>query len=409
MFDTSNPQQRERLLVVAAAVVLGAIVAVLLPAQMSEINQLKNNREKLAEEKEKLISLSQSKEDIERQLYRMTTRSLAPLGNEAISGYNFWLVDLARNAGLQYLGGAAPVRSASSNRDIYTKCTFTVDVEGRLDQVAEFLRRFHSADYLHMVQSFSPTLVPNNPGGVKVTFKIEALALPQTRQVNTPEVAEISDDERQMLATIRDRAILWEYTPPRPIQSQTAAPPRPFGNTPFCYLNTIVESDGISQCWINIRTTGEWYFLFEGESFTLRTNTSGTETLNTVRCTIKKIEFAAQRVQIAADGGVYTIGVGKNFEQADEPCYFVTIVDADGQPWTADSTGEPLCEINYDPVGDPVGGKKYHITEGETFPMKYVIGTVKKIDPANNEVQIEAAGVSYIIKNGRSFSEFADE
>jgi len=413
MFDTSNPQQRERLLVVAAAVVLCVIVAVMLPAQMSEIDRLKKSRENLTEEREKLISLSQSKEEIERRLSTMATQALTTaLGGDALTQYNFWLGDLARDTGLRYTSSQAPtpVSAGSIGRNIYSKYGFTINVEGRLEQIAEFLRRFRSAPYLHMIQSFSPALIPDRPGEVKVTFRIEALALPQTRQVNTPEVAEISDDERQMLATIRDRAILWEYTPPRAIPSQqTAQPPRPFNNTPYCFVSGITDADGKLGCWIYVRTTGERFFLFEGESFTLQTDTSGTDASKTVRCTIKKIEFAARRVQIAADGGVYAISVGKNFDQADNSDYQVAIVDAAGQPWTADSTGEPQCEIDYDPENEPAAGKKYQLAEGETFPMKYVTGTVKKIDPANNEVQIEAAGVLYTLKNGKYFSEFADE
>ena len=404
MFDPSNPQQRERLLVIVAATVLCAIVVVVLPMQFTETTNLKHEREKLRKNVEELELLAQNKDEIQNRLSTLAAQALAFSGNEAPSAYNVWLMNLVNDAGLQYTGSGAPNRSgtvrAGTAGNVYAKWTFTVNnAEGRLDQIADFFRRFHRADYLHLIKSFSFRPNATRPGIFIVSFTVEALALPGTRFVNVPEVAEMTDEDEEMLATIRNRAILSQYTPPRTPQQ---TPPRPpFFNAPYCFVIGITESDGKPRCWIDIRTTGRSYCLFEEESFLL----------DNIRCTVKKIEVLAQRIQVAAEGEVYAVSLGNTFDKAaDENCYYVTLVDADGNPWTEESTGNPMCEIEYDPVR-VTDGEKYTLkfAEEETFPMKYVTGTIKKIDSAANQVQIEAAGVLYTLKNGGAFSEFADE
>jgi len=397
MFDVSNPQQRERLLVIAAGIALFVIVLGVLPAQFSETTKFKKEREKLLKEIENLHILAKNKEEIQNRLRTMETQALAYTGNETISRYHNWLADLARNAGLQFLGGPAPTPSGAT-RDIYKKHTFTINVAGKLDQIAEFLRCFHSADYLHQIQSFPPRPSTTNPGEFSVTVKIDVLALPRTRGVNIPESTEISDDEETKLSTISHRAILSPYQPPA-LRPPTTPPPPPFFDHPYCYVNGIVKVDGKPQCWIDIRTTGKKYYLFEDESFTL----------GATRSTIKKIDVAAQRVLIAADGNVYAIRCGNNFDQHDEHCYFVTLVDTEGNPWSAESTGKPLCSIEYDPGNVTTNVKEYLLDEEQSFPMKRVHGTIKKIDPATRLVQIEADGVVYTLKHDGAFPEFVIE
>ncbi len=65
----------------------------------------------------------------------------------------------------------------------------------------------------------------------------------------------------------------------------------------------MVEVDDKPQVWIDIRTEGKKYKLFEGEMFRL----------GEVRCSVKKIEF--DRVQVEAAGGLYTIKVGNSFAE----------------------------------------------------------------------------------------------
>jgi len=280
----------------------------------------------------------------------------------------------------------------------------------RLYQIAEFLRRFHRTDYLHMITRVSPSPMSGNPNMFNVTFSIEVLALARVNAVHVPETngvtTAITDEERQMLATISDRAILSEYTPPPPPQPTPPEPEPspPFDSTPFCIVTAIVMVDGRPQCWIYDRTAGQMHRLFEGESFI---------TSEGVGATIKKIEVNAQRIQVAAAGGVYAIRLGKSFADAEYPSYFLTaIVDADGNPWTAESTGEPHCVIVHEPEverGRMVEVARHLLAEWDTFPMAEVVVTIRSIEPEASRILMEAAGVEYTISVGGSFSEFSNE
>jgi len=226
--------------------------------------------------------------------------------------------------------------------------------------------------------------------------------LPQIDTAHVPgggmNDAPITDEEKQMLTTITERKILWEYTPPPPPPPVDTVPPPPrFDHAPYCYVTAILESDGKPQCWINSRTKGEQYCLFEGESFRL----------GTVPSIVKKIEVKANRIQVAAAGSVFAVRVGKHFDEYDTMCYFVTgIIDENGEPRCVIVDGSEIEE------GDDVRlveKAKYTLSVGETFPMQEVSCTVKSIEPSTKQVQIEAAGTTYTIKVGGCFSEFGGE
>lgn len=403
MFDFSDPQKRERLLIVAAGIFLCGIVVMVLPAMWYETNRLNNNRQTLRKDIEELELHAQNKEKIQERLTTFVNQSFSS-GSSAQSGYLIWLGDLARSAGLTKLSFQGP--TPSSLKGAGTRYTFTVTGTGKLDQISEFLRRFHRTEYLHLIQNVSPRPSTKTPGEFDVTIKIEALALTQVRTAKIPDndaaLTAITDEETQMLTAIKERAILSEYTPPKPPDNpQSAPPPIIFDDHPnFCIVNGIVEADGKPQCWIDCRTEGKKYYLFEEESFKL----------GDVNCTIKKIEVKANRVQIAAAGGLYAVRLGKSFGQSDEPSYFFTgIVDENGEQWTAESAGEPYCVIvNGADERDRVRNQ-FRLSAGESFPMQNVRCTVKEIEADNNQIQIEAVGVTYTLRAGSSFSEFEED
>ena len=410
MFDISNPQKRERLLVIAAGILLCTVILLALPMMLRETTRLKSEQKNFQNKVHELELHALNKEEIQNRLTVFADQALASSSSTARSGYGTWLGNLARNAGLQNFTLQNPGRTTLKGAGV--KHTFTVTGTGKLDQIAEFLRRFHRTEYLHLIQSVSPRPSTKNPGEFDVTIKIEALELPQARTVNIPsmtgEDTTVTDEERQVLTAIRSRAILSAYTPPQPPPPNEGGTPPPvieFYDEFYCFVNGFVEVDGKPQCWIDYRTEGKKYFLFEGESFRL----------GSVTCTIKKIE--RHRVQIAAAGGVYAVKFGKSIGQADESCYFLTsIVDADGQRWTQDSTGEPYCVIVYgseteDGRGNPrmTEIEKYTLSKGNAFPMAEVLCTIVDIVPASNQVQVEAAGAIYDIRVGGSFAEFGAE
>ena len=103
-----------------------------------------------------LQHLNQTKDEIRERLADLTRQSLAYAGtsqNRSITSYQAWLMNVANSSGL----GNIQIRDsmAPGVQDVYGKIIFTLTGEGRLDQIAEFLRRFHRTDYLHSKGSTS--------------------------------------------------------------------------------------------------------------------------------------------------------------------------------------------------------------------------------------------------------------
>ncbi|MDR0327319.1 MAG: hypothetical protein LBI05_03375, partial [Planctomycetaceae bacterium] len=253
-----------------------------------------------------------NKDEIQSRLVSLENQALASsrldLSSQSLSNYQVWLRGLAASADLRVTQVSVPA-AAGTTKGIYNRHAFSIKVEGRLDQIAEFVRRFHNTKYLHMIQSFGLTPVANQPGMFGVQFKVEVLSLPQVDFVNVPDMKElppITSDEEQMLKIIRERAILSEYTPP--VVPGPAPPPRaPCNDVIFCYLTAVVEADGKPQCWIDHRAIGIKYYLFEEESFVLAEQ----------RCIIKKIEVENQQIILDIGGDLFSLKVGKQFEDLE--------------------------------------------------------------------------------------------
>ena len=391
MFDISNPQKRERLLVIVAVVVLFFIVLWQLPAQFREIQRLKRNRDDVVKKIDDHNRHAPNKELIHSRLAAFETQALAGAGSsvedEAKFGYRTWLENLATGAGLSISRGSAPTSlRGPSGPHGYSKHTFTLNGEGRLDQIVEFLRRFYRTEYLHIIQTFQPRPHSNRPGIFTVSFKIEVLSLPQIQSVIMPNIEDIraNSEERQMLTAIQRRAILSEYTPPRPltvgerthesiivswtetddadsydirykirsapneeenwtiiegttgvirgllanteyefqirsvnedgpadwsisVPAATGQPVVEFVDVAFCFLDSIVESDGRLQCWIDHRTAGRRYYLSEAQSFQL----AG------FRITIKNIDMENQQILVELDDNLWSLKTGQNFSEIE--------------------------------------------------------------------------------------------
>ena len=319
MFDISNPQKREQFLVILAGIALCILAVGVVPTQFGEINKLKTDRTKLINDINEHKRHAKNEEEIKSRLTAIEMQALATAGTsaggESVDGYRTWLRELFDSAGLRNYNAPQPVSSGGGKGATYTKHTFVINNgEGSLSQIAEFLRQFCRAEYLHTIQSVRPLPTANRPGVFTVSFRIEALSLPQIKLVHMPSNDGLTtDDERQKLAAIRDRAILSEYTPPPPVVA--SSPPAVFDlDARYCVLSAIVETDGKPQCWIYHRTQGINYFLFEEGSFTLRG----------VRCVIKKIDIDAQQIHVdiqipgESSEGLVSVAVGKNFDDIEK-------------------------------------------------------------------------------------------
>ncbi|MCL2005046.1 MAG: hypothetical protein FWG73_02670 [Planctomycetaceae bacterium] len=319
MLDLSDPKKRERTLLIFAGMALCVAVAAILPAQFRATAELRRERIAKIKEIEDHERLVQNRVEIRDRLTAFENQALAaartPPGTESVLDYQNWLMTLATGTGLQNLESTQPsilgAVGGSGGTGGYTRHTFSLTGEGRLEQIAEFLRRFHRTEYLHAIQNLQPRPIQNQQDMLRVTFRIEALSLPQVSGVNTPTVEGVlaTDEESQLLSAIRDRAILSEYRPPAPPPPRVDTPPvPPFDHIPFYYVDGITEADGVPRTWINHRTGGGRYFLSEGESLMI----------GDIRCTVRKIDFEAQLIQIEAAGSLLTIRVGKNFDEPED-------------------------------------------------------------------------------------------
>lgn len=315
LFDISSPQKRERFLLIIAGILF---VIVMIPLFYylfgSEVSKLRLQRNRFQTDIEKLEAEVRNKDQIKKRLADLTIRSLPPGDSLTQSLYQNWLLDTAYAVGLQNSridqGSISNVKAGANSpyKDHYKKYTFTIHCRGTLGQMAEFLRRFHKTDYLHLVRNVSPRPIRNS-GEMEISITVEALALPQAkvsrtlRKISGEMLAE-TDDDRRKLDEITGRNLFAAYRPP----GETPKPPETpkeeeFDQSPYCYVTAIVEVDDKAQVWVDLRTEGKKFKLFEGEMFRL----------GGVRCFVKKIEF--DRVHFEAAGGQYTIKIGKSFAE----------------------------------------------------------------------------------------------
>ena len=320
MLDLSDPKKREKTLLIFAGIALCVAVVAILPTQFRTIADLKRERTEGLKKIEEHEHLVQNRDEIQSRLTAFEHQALAAAsttpGTESLLEYQNWLRTLADVTGLRNVESTAPTIvsgavSRTAGNATHARHTLTIAGEGRLEQIAEFLRRFHRTEYLHSIQSMQPQPIQNQPGMFRATFRVEVLSLTQVRTVNTPSTEGViaTDEESRQLSAIQDRAILSEYRPPAPPpQRVDTPPPPPFEHIPFYFVNAIVEEDGKPQVWINLRTMGRMYRLFEGESLMV----------GDIPCTVRKIDIEANLIQVEAAGTILTIRLGKNFDEPED-------------------------------------------------------------------------------------------
>lgn len=275
----------------------------------NENAKLRTRRNRLNQEIEKLERDVRRKDEIKNRLDDLTSKSLPPGNNVAQSLYQNWLMDTADEVGLR--DKRIDPGSVTSLKNHYKKFTFTLHGRGSLEQIAEFLRRFHKADYLHFARKVMPRPVKESKE-MDVSITVEALSLPQARPGSmlpalAPDWQSISDEERAQLKTIADRALFSTYVAPRPEGETAQTAPSPtdeFDHSPYTYVTaSVIDKDGRPQVWVDIRTQDKKHQLYVGDMFRL----------GGVRCFVRKIEF--DRAEFEAAGGSYTVKVGSSFAE----------------------------------------------------------------------------------------------
>ena len=373
-------------MVVLAGVALCVIMIGIVPAQFREITKLKGIRTKTQNDINEHKRHARNKEEIQSRLSTLESQALAaagtPLGSEAVAGYRGWLMALADGAGLRNYTATPPSTSGGNKGITYSKHTFTITGEGRLSQIAEFLRRFHRTEYLHTIQQVHPSPIANRQGEFKVTFRIEALSLPQIRLVNMPSNDGLSpsEDERQKITMIRNRAIFSEYVPPYPltVADRTAEsvtltwPPNVDAVSHDIRYKKRADAN-VAENWniVGFATpTGTIDGLVAGTEYEFQIRT--VSNLGPDAWTPTPSVNAATRAPVASSES--------EFDDV-QYCFLNGITEADGKP---------QCWIYH-----RTQGRSYFLFEGGSFRLGDFRCIIRKIDIASEQILFETVGVGW--------------
>jgi hypothetical protein len=240
-----------------------------------------------------------------KRLAELRLRSMPSDPSVAQSLYENWLRQLATDVGLSearitYSGNKAV-------KGVYTGLRFRLDAKATMGQLTEFLYRFYHAGYLHHIDIL--TLTPKDNGaslGIQTT--IEALSLvgaptaDKLPTVKPDKTLAALDVYRKKIA---ERNIFAPYSPPAP--QGPPAPPRDdsVDALKFAELNGIVWVGNRPQIWINAKTTGKHYELFEGEE----------AEIGGAKC--KVVQIGTRDAQIEVDGKRYLVAYGKSLRDGE--------------------------------------------------------------------------------------------
>ena len=201
-----------------------------------------------------------------RQVEEWQARSLPNDREKALSLYKAWLLDKAKEAGLEVddITPSQPTPSAA-----FTAIGYQMKAKGSLSAVAALLYEFYRSPQLHQITSLQLSR-PQGSTQIEATLKVEALSLPGA--VATDKLPE-GDAKRLKLASLDEyqkslgeRDLVSVYAPPRPPgERRDAAAPSKFDDAEQARFSGTVGSGDSLQAWINVRTTGETLHLAAGD------------------------------------------------------------------------------------------------------------------------------------------------
>lgn len=301
------------------AAIMGGVVAIYLLNMLygSSMTKLKQNyNRELSTNKGYQASIDHA-ELISPMIEKYASKSL-PLvdkdGKDAretsSSRYQNWLIEITDRSGLRDRRvDRGSIREVKKGRELqYCIFQFTLRGTGNLAQVTELLKQFYEVDHYHNITSLS--LKPTGNGSVvDLSAEVHAIGLPQTHPSEKFEMAKkAAPVSRDAIASVVNRKFFEVYTPPRVERPPTPITPRPpeprFDITPFSFLTAVLDVDGRSEAWIDIRTEGKRLKLREGENFQL----------GRVSCVLHRIN--EDSVDVEAANKMFRIHLGKAFAEA---------------------------------------------------------------------------------------------
>jgi hypothetical protein len=205
-----------------------------------------------------------------RQLQDWQTRSLPADRETAITLYKSWLLEKAKEAGLE-VNDINPISRPSAST-AYISIGYQIKANGSLSSVAAMLYEFYRSPQLHQVTKLQLSR-PQSSSQTDVMLDVEALSLPGA--VSTDKLPE-GESKRLKLASLDEyqkslgeRDLVSVYTPPRPPtppgERRTASAPPKFDESEHARFSGAVGSGNTSQAWITVLTTGETLHLAAGD------------------------------------------------------------------------------------------------------------------------------------------------
>jgi hypothetical protein len=244
-----------------------------------------------------------------RKMQEWQMRSLPADRGKALTLYKAWLLEKAKEAGLE-VNDIDPASSNASNA--YTAVGYKIKATGSLPSVVAMLYEFYRSPQLHQVTRLHLDR-PQGETQVGVQLDVEALSLPGSEATDKlPE----GKSERLKLAsleeykkTFTERDLVNVYTPPRPPRPPVAERPQPakFDDAEQAHFSgsTTGQTGGL-VAWINVRTTGETLRLGPGDE------------LKVGALDGKIVSIEPRSLVYETDGKQYRVALGESLRKGKE-------------------------------------------------------------------------------------------
>ncbi|MCI0332377.1 MAG: hypothetical protein L0228_04035 [Planctomycetes bacterium] len=243
------------------------------------------------------------------QMQEWQTRSLPEDREKALTLYKAWLLEKAKEAGLEVNDINPSTRPSGSTA--YTAIGYQIKATGSLSAVVAMLYEFYRSPQLHQVTQLQLSR-PQGASQIQVSLDVEALSLPGAAATDKlPE----GDSKRLKLAsvdeykkTLEDRDLVDVYTPPRDTTTVRRDPPAPpkFDDAEQAHFTAAVGPTGALQAWINVRTTGETLHLAAGEP------------LKVGAIDGKIVSIEQRSLVYESDGKKYRVALGESLRKGKE-------------------------------------------------------------------------------------------
>lgn len=240
-------------------------------------------------------------------LDRWERQSLPADTEVARSLYRTWLLELVKELELRNpsVSSSEPVR----REGLYQSLTFSVRVQGTLEQLSAFLFVFYRTDLLHQIRSLIITPL-QSADLLDLSMSIEAIALPSAGPSAQGATAEeyqetVFADFSRRAGRVSERLASDDFDAYRPIVERNlfgvGGSPDPADHA---FLTSITLVDGRPQAWLMLRASDQMLRLYEGDSFRV----------GQLHGTIA--EIAAPDVVLDLDGERWLLTLGESLSDA---------------------------------------------------------------------------------------------